>query len=226
MCFRTDKLRSSIILLAAIGTFTATTYIVLMIVLVLIFFNPFYLLLIVPLLFYLFNNVFLGINKFEDRFMGFSDYLSKGKISAVKSATSLSFLSNFEVATYTISKSPLLGSGLGGNELMYERFFANDTFRYHYLYGLNAPSAHNLLIRVFSEMGILGGIAYIFGLIKGLVLKGPLVYRVISIACFSHFLCKALKLGGYFDYGTPFFLIMMWFNFVELKNLRRQGVVA
>ncbi len=218
MRFRSNIFRSAIILLAAIGTFTATTYVSLMVVVVLIYFNPLYLLVLVPLLYYFYSNIFLDIDKFQSRIDGFYVYFEKGALTQVRSSTSLSFLSNFEVAKYSIQKSPLIGSGLGGNEMMYERYFSGTAFKYHYLYGVNALSAHNLLIRIFSEMGLVGGVLYIFLLVRGLILRAPFVYKMIAIASFSHFLCKALKLGGYFDYATPFFVMLMWFNFRDYKR--------
>ena len=194
-----------------------------MVVIVLIYFNPFYLIILIPAIYFFYSNVFLDVDRFQLRLRGFSDYFDKGRLDQVRSATSLSFLSNFEVAQYTIQKSPIIGSGLGGNEGMYDRYFETDIFRFHYLYGLNAPSAHNLLIRIFSELGLAGGLVYIYLLIKGLILNAPVVYRLISIAALSHFLCRALKLGGYFDYATPFFVMIMWFNFKEYRMIKNKN---
>jgi O-antigen ligase len=120
--------------------------------------------------------------------------------------------SNLDVAFYTIKQSLLTGSGLGGHEEMYYRRFEYDSFRYNYYYGLNAKSAHSLSIRILSEFGILGFGLYLFTLIKNVMFFKSKVPKAIALACLSHFLCKTLKLGGYIDYGTPFFLCMLILN--------------
>src|SRR5690606_22365071 len=122
----------------------------------------------------------------------------------------LSFFSNYQVAMYTIKENPVTGSGLGGHEEMYYRYFANQPFStLEYLFGLNAKSAHSLTIRILSELGLLGFILYLYHLFKSLFVKRNTIYFAIAISSFSHFLCKTLKLGIYFDLGTPFFFLMI-----------------
>lgn len=221
MNVKKDPWRSSIILLGMFGTFSTTTYAVMMVALILIYLNPIYLLFVIPLLYYLYFYVFLSYEKFSSRITGFDIYLQQGNFNKVTSATSISFLSNYEVAKYSIIKNPLLGSGMGGHEEMYYRYFRNLPFRRHYLFGLNAPSAHSLLIRILSEFGIVGITLYSWFLIKNLILKTTGYNRMISIACLTHFLCKFLKLGGYFDYGTPFFAMMYIFNYKNFNSNKK-----
>ncbi|MBL7736797.1 MAG: hypothetical protein JNL51_15165 [Chitinophagaceae bacterium] len=220
--YKKDKLRATVILLAMFGTFSVTSYVVMAVAIALIFLNPVYLLIVVPLLYYLYFYVFLSFDKFAYRQSGFDIYFEHRNLMKVKSGTTLSFLSNAEVARYTITKSPLLGSGLGGHEEMYYKFYSTQAFRMHYLFGLNAPSAHSLIIRVFSELGLAGGIFYLWFLMRNLILRGERNHRMISIACLTHFLCKFLKLGGYFDYGTPFFAMMYIFNFHDYVKTKRR----
>jgi O-antigen ligase len=120
--------------------------------------------------------------------------------------------SNLIVAQENVKNNPLTGSGLGGNEETYYRLYSNSPFRLNYYYGLNAKSAHSLTIRIISELGILGFLLYLFTLIKNLFLMDRGVFRAISLACLSHFLCKTFKLGGIIDYGTPFFFAMLIIN--------------
>lgn len=213
--FKHDKFRSAIILLAAFGTFSSTTYMVFMTSMVLIFLNPFYLIILVPILYFLYTNIFLGYDKFSSRIESFSDYFGgeETDLTKITVGTSLSFASNFEVAKYSVSHSPLWGSGMGGHNEMYFKYFENSAFSNMYSFGLNAPSGHSQIIRVWSEWGFIGLFIYLYFLFKMLLLKAPEPFRLISIACISHFLCKFLKLGGYFDYGTPFFIMMALFNF-------------
>jgi len=219
--YRKDKLRSTIILLAMIGTFSVTSYVVMAVAIVLVFLKPVYLLIVVPLLYYLYFYVFLSFEKFTYRQSGFDMYFEHQNLMKVKSGTTLSFLSNVEVARYTITESPLMGSGMGGHEEMYYKFYSNHPFRMHYLFGLNALSAHSLIIRVFSEFGLAGGMLYLWFLMRNLILRGEGYHRMISIACLTHFLCKFLKLSGYFDYGTPFFAMMYIFNFNDYLRTKK-----
>ena len=34
-------------------------------------------------------------------------------------------------------------------------------------------------------------------------------YYIVALACVSNLLAKVFKLGGYFDYGTLFFLVLL-----------------
>ena len=222
MRFKYDKWRSIIILLAAFGTFSSTTYVVMMLSLVFIYLNPLYLIFILPLLYYLYNFVFLDFEKFSVRVDAMSAYFEGTSMDKITNATSISFISNLEAAQYTVKNSPLIGSGLGGHEEMYQRYLQFSPFRYHYLYGINAPSAHSQLIRILSEWGIAGTAFYFFFLVKMLILKSDGYYRMVSIACLSHFMCKFLKLGGYFDYGTPFFAMLFFFNYMNYKKSNRK----
>lgn len=222
MNFRNDKKRALAILLAMFGTFSTTSYTVMAVALVLIFLNPLYLIIVLPVMFYLYNYVFLSYDKFSSRISGFEYYYQYGTFDKLTSGTPISFLSNYEVARYTINKSPIVGSGMGGHEEMYFRFFKNSLFSRHYLFGINAASAHSLILRILSEFGIVGIFFYGWFLLKHLLLNAKGYHRIISIACLTHFLCKFLKLGGYFDYGTPFFAMMLIFNFQDYLGKRNR----
>jgi O-antigen ligase len=116
------------------------------------------------------------------------------------------------VAKFTLGKSPLLGSGLGGHEEMYYRRFANTAFQANYYYGLNAKAAHSLSIRILSELGLVGSALYLYTLVKSVLFARRGIHYAISLGCLSHFLCKFFKLGGYIDYGTPFFFTILLLN--------------
>jgi O-antigen ligase len=95
-----------------------------------------------------------------------------------------------------------------------------------YQHGLNARSAHSLSIRVLSENGILGFIFYWYLILRNFFLKLTYEERAISLGCLSHFLSKTLKLGGYFDYGTPFFLMMLVVIFINAKKRTKQEFIS
>lgn len=221
--FRQNKLQASVLIIALILTTSSTAYITLLVLLLIIYRRIQILILLIPVLYFVFNNVLLNVEKFNMRLTGFTSYFETNSFNRVYAATSVSFLSNLEVALYSIKNSPLLGCGLGGHEEMYKRYFEDSSFRFNYMYGMNSISAHSLIIRILSETGLIGFGLYIIGLWKSLLLKADDFHRIISIACLSHFVGKALKLGGYFDYGTPFFAMLLLFNYLDYKNSKKKA---
>jgi hypothetical protein len=133
--------------------------------------------------------------------------------------TTVSMASNFDVALYTLKKSPLFGSGFGGHETMYHRRFQNNDFKNSWFYGLNYNSGHSLIIRVLSELGLIGFILIIYIIFSRYIKSSKSkVHHFIALACISHLICKSFKLGGYFDYGTPFFFCVLLVNHMNFKS--------
>jgi O-antigen ligase len=221
--FRVYKTQAIVLAAALLLTTSSTAYLVLLVLLLIMYRRVQLLLIMAPLLYFVFNNVLLNYDKFYIRYMGFATYFETNNFNQVYAATSISFLSNLEVAWAAIKANPIFGCGLGGHEEMYLRYFENSSFRFSYLYKLNAASAHSLIIRILSETGLIGFFFYLWALWKSLLLKADDYHRIISIACLSHFLGKALKLGGYFDYGTPFFAMILLFNFLDYYANRRSN---
>lgn len=212
--FQSFKKYFIVMLIALILTFNLTAYVVFLSVVSFAFFNPVYIAISIPFLYFFVFNVLQDFN--ENFYKRITDTIEvfSGKKAILglfmnANGTTVSFYSNLMVAISTIKQSFLTGCGLGGHEEMYYREYTNSIFRFNYYYELNAKSAHSLSIRVLSEFGILGIILYVYTIIKNLVLLDNGVFKSISLACLSHFLCKTLKLGGYIDYGTPFFFAML-----------------
>ena len=137
--------------------------------------------------------------------------------------TVVSFGSNLDVAMNSLATNPLTGVGIGGHEMNYHKYFKNKAFRYNKLFGLNFNSAHSLSIRILSEAGLIGFVFFIFFLFRSYIKKKHLnsqsySFHLISLGCISHFLCKSIKLGGYIDYGTPFFLTVLIVVYITHKK--------
>lgn len=207
-----------VIFLATLLTFNLTAYVVFGIMLLLVDRKAIRLIWLLPVTALVGYYLYSSMPTFQERIDGIWYFLIYRSITDLH-GTPLSFLSNAQVAWETIVKSPLFGSGLGGHEEMYYRYFGfNDFSRYEYLFGLNAKSGHSLTIRVLSELGLVGFFAYCWSLLLSLRIKKSSPYAIIALASFSHFLCKTLKLGGYFDLGTPFFLLMILFCYTLYKR--------
>jgi hypothetical protein len=206
-----------VMLVALLFTFNLTAYLVFLAIFTIASVHPLYVLVTIPLAYYMFFYMLPNFSKdFSARFYDTYDTFS-GRKSILNSrldvnSTTLSFYSNFEVAKYTLNQSPLFGSGLGGHEEMYYRRFANSPFQSNYYYGLNAKAAHSLSIRILSELGLIGAVLYVYTLVRSIIFSGKGIYYAISLSCISHFLCKFFKLGGYIDYGTPFYFTILILN--------------
>lgn len=215
-------------LTALILTFNLTGYLAFLLVISIAYINPLYIIVSIPLLYYLVFYVLVNFNEnFNIRIVDTMDAF-RGNVNVLTrrvnaNGTTVSMYSNLMVAEDNLTKGNPIGSGLGGHEEMYHRFFKNSSFRYSWFYGLNAPSGHSLTIRIFSEFGIIGLVVYIITLIKKVILVDDGIYRSISLACLSHFVCKSFKLGGYIDYGTPFFFAMLFINFRQYQKRKAKA---
>lgn len=113
------KLYFLTMLTALFLTFNLTCYLVFLAIFTFASFHPLYVLVTVPIAYYLLFNILPSFSKnFSVRF---TDTLSTltGEKNVLSSriqvnGTTLSFYSNFEVAKYSLSQSPLTGAGLGG----------------------------------------------------------------------------------------------------------------
>jgi O-antigen ligase len=106
---------------------------------------------------------------------------------------------------------------------MYYKYFEGKPFSKSFDFGVNYNSAHSLTIRILSEAGLLGFLVFLIFLRKKYIQpikndRNILMFHVISLACIGHFLSKSLKLGGYIDYGTPFFLTLLIVNYIAYRN--------
>ena len=215
--------KSSILLLSLILTFSLTAYLVLIVT----FLIPRLKLRSIPLIVISLFIVSISLKYSPKRITERIDSISlySNTLSYLDGETNLSvlsFVSNLDVALYSITNNPLFGAGMGGHEGMYQNFFEYSSFRYHPWYEINNNSAHSLTIRILSEAGVIGFIAFLFFLFRSYIPKKSLNkslndFHIISLCCISHFLCKTFKLGGYFDYGTPFFFTMLLLNLLMYK---------
>lgn len=171
--------------------------------------------------------IFLSTNirHFNLRYEGIKSIIEAKDYSTntTSNGTAASLISNLDVALYTFRKSPIFGSGLGGHETMYLRKFKGTLFEDDWFFQLNKESAHSLTIRIFSELGLLGFTLFMI-FFRNHFIKESLskFHYIVFMACLSHFLCKTLKLGGYIDFGTPFFFCLIIINykvFISKSNI-------
>lgn len=220
--YRQYKKYFLVMLAALILTFNLTGYLAFLLVVSIAYINPIYILVTVPLLYYLVFYVFVDFNENFNMRIVETQAVFKGDLNILNrtvdaNGTTVSLYSNLMVARHNLETWNIIGSGLGGHEETYHRYYEGSPFTFNYYYGLNAPSGHSLTIRIFSELGIVGLVLYIAMLVRRVILLDNGAFRSISLACLSHFICKSFKLGGIIDYGTPFFLAMLFINFTNYK---------
>lgn len=207
-----------LLLMSMILTFNLTGYLIFGLMVLFLNIKSWYAILTIPIICTLAVFVYKNDPEIQFRVNGMFEYTETLDLSDTH-GTPLSFFSNLQVAFYNVIRNPLFGSGLGGHEETYYRYFSFATFsKLDYLFGLNARSAHSLSIRVLSELGILGFALYSYTLTRILFLKRDGSLYPIGLACLSHFLCKSLKLGNYFDLGTPLFFLICIYVFSKSKK--------
>jgi hypothetical protein len=220
-------------LIALILTYNLTGYMAFLVVVSIAYVSPIYFIVSLPLLYYLAFHVFINFNENFSMRIQDTQAVFRGDINVLNrtadaNGTTVSLYSNLMVAWNNFIKGNYLGCGLGGHEESYYRYYEHSSFRFNYFYGLNAPSGHSLTIRIFSEFGIIGLVLYIINFIRTVVLLDEGIFRSISLACLSHFVCKSFKLGGYIDYGTPFFFAILSINYIRyrqyIKKIKSQNV--
>ena len=217
--FKKYKLKAIILITALIGTVSLSAYLVLLLVISFYFVNRYKFVFILPLILLSIQFLNNSNSSFNDRFQSSQNVLN-GRVDITKAnLTVLSFGTNLEVALFSIKKNPVWGSGIGGHKTMYDRYYKNSEFKNSDAYGINNVSAHSLFIRIVSEFGIIGFIVYILMFLRLYIKKSKdKFHHIIFLACLSHFLVKLFKLGGYIDYGTPFFMCLLIVNYLVYKS--------
>ena len=179
---------------------------------------------------YIAFNSHLLPEQFRERVDSLSE-VAEGDVKAfkVQNLTVFSAATNLEVAFGSIAKGRLLGNGFGGHVSAYSEHVEEQGYQLDYREGTNAVSGHSLLIRVFSEFGVIGLLVYLFWMMKALRSRGDKHKQWWTLSG-VYFFGRILKLGGYFEVGMPiFFLAPLIFNnnkgYKRRKPLRRKTLI-
>lgn len=219
MNFRKYTWKALFMLVVFFLTFKLTAYFAFALSIFIAYFNLLHLLILIPVFYFTYSNYIITDPQSAYRILPIYNYMLTGEIPNFLHGTPLSFISNLEVAFYSLSKNPLFGVGFGGHETSYFEYFRKNPFiGLDYLFGLNSRGGHSLTIRILSETGVVGFLAYVIFLLRCLILDKSSPYRAVSIACISHFIGKTIKLSSYIDYGTSFFFIVLLLNFQAYKS--------
>jgi len=217
------NLKTLIVLLTIIGTFSTTAFLTLLIFFIIKNFKPHTIKFYAILLFICALSVFIYLSSYEVRYRidDIIDYSQKDSLQQAN-ATTFSIFSNLKVMLYSLKRNPLFGSGLGNHEKAYVDYFGKEHFRAFRRYGLNMKGGHSLFIRVLSETGLIGLLFVMFFFYKFRITKKNSIYYIISLTSLTYFIARIFKLGGYFDYGIYFFAGSYFFAHYYFNAFERE----
>jgi len=166
------------------------------------------------------------VSEVQSRFMNFIQFLLYRDISNLLNLTVYSYVSNLHVAITNFVDTYGFGIGLGGHDATYYRnlqLYIESPYNNKFL-GFNSMSAHSLLVRVISELGILGILLWSILFIKSIKIKQNNL-RIIALASCSAFIARFFKIGSYFEYGAILFLVLMIVS-IKLDEERHNKMVS
>ena len=145
--------------------------------------------------------------------------VGKGSLSSVNLSTQALF-TNKNIAMDSFVATDGLGGGMGSHSLSYNKFINQ--------YGpnialLNNFDANSLMLRIISELGILGILIVVLFLYyyrfrrNGNESLG--MYRIISQMCLCYFFIRLFRFGHYFDCGIYMFIAMYY----QCYRISKQG---
>jgi hypothetical protein len=228
-----NKLKSLIIFTTFILTFVTISYVSLFIILIvkicskLKFLRYMFvsvIIVLIPAIFaFMSNNIekreiesndFLAViqKKLVQSTVIFNSNATIGDMEALN-ASSYAFSMNMWVAINAPDR--LTGTGLGTHKQNYENIYPPNDY---YMYGLNSNDAYSLLIRMFSEFGLIGLICYFFFLLK---YYNP--HNIINKCVLLLLVALLIRGGNYLLYGTIFFHFMYYYTsnknkFIQYKS--------
>jgi hypothetical protein len=139
---------------------------------------------------------------------------SEFKVSKVNAST-LALATNLYTSYNAFLSDPLIGRGIGSHEISYKRYAIEIEGIDSYndddsLFYLNSSDAASLLLRIMSELGIVGLIGILFFLIKNY--SNNKTGSIISKGVLLYFLYKLFREGHYFPCEFYFFVFLYHFN--------------
>lgn len=122
--------------------------------------------------------------------------------------SSFALFSNIKAAIN--SNNYFLGNGFGSIEEVYYRYFL---LKDHTFYGWNATDGYSLLVRIFSEFGIVGIILIVFYVLRNINLNKKEYYmRTINLSALLGIISYFIRGGSYFMQGTIIFFLFLIFT--------------
>ena len=144
----------------------------------------------------------------------------------IKNTNSSSFVlyNNVHVATENLKVHPIFGTGLGSHETAYEKYSLTNTVVL-YDFSFNKKDGNSMLLRLFSETGLLGAGFILLILFRSFVHKNQNSelneYRIVSQGLFILIFVTLLRQGNYMLNGFP--LIMLMYYYTKKEYTKRKN---
>jgi hypothetical protein len=157
----------------------------------------------------------LFVGNFRSRVFGIME-LAAGGESLDENASSLIFYLNGEVAKASFLAHPLWGSGLGSHFISYTNYLtqaglSQSVARFLSFMkpeDLNRDDAYAMLLRLPSELGLLGVLSAVYFFVSNRVRVAVEPYRMLSGMCIAFFLTYCVREGHYFRFELWYFLAL------------------
>lgn len=162
----------------------------------------------------IFMIAYINIGDFNERvndtLMLFSD---NSQTLALANISTQTIVINLKIALKSFMDSFGLGAGIGSHPISYERFIKELSVS-NVVFFFNKEDANSLLLRIISELGVLG-ITIIAGFLFRFCPKQNGSFEsIIGKMCVTYFFLRLLRYGHYFNNGL-FFVIVI---FILMSN--------
>lgn len=147
----------------------------------------------------------------------------KGNLDSVNLSTQ-SLIINKNIAVDSFKATNGFGGGMGSHPLSYDKFVGN--------YGPNIAlqnnyDANSLMLRIISELGVVGIILLIYLLYKYRFRRNnnPSVqsYKIVSRMCLCYIFMRLFRFGHYFDCGLYMFIAIYYQCYFISKKYKLSG---
>lgn len=125
---------------------------------------------------------------------------------------------NKDVAMDSFKETKGFGGGLGSHKISYSKYIS--AYSEPNLIYLNQQDANSMLLRIISEMGILGlliAFCFLWFCRYRKEDKKDLNFKVISLMCLSYILMRFTRFGHYFDCGF-FMFVAIYYKCYEISK--------
>ena len=175
---------------------------------------------VIPLILVIARIIIFQVPELEERYQGVLSVSSEKSQTGEFHGSSFILFNHAYITWMNLNENPLFGTGLGTHSLATDKFsLGNEGVEYHYR-TQNAQDASSMILRILSELGILGGILVFIFLRRNFIPRVPddPVLWLISTAIFVTIVMQLLRQGNYILNGFPFFVLGFVFTRHEFNK--------
>lgn len=203
-----NKRKAVVILSAIFLTFSASSFVVILLM-SLVFLNRRYFIITIPFIVSIIV-ILLGSNFFHLRIMDSLGFIIGTQDISEVNLSTFALASNYYVTLQNIASNLFLGGGFGSHEFLYLKNFQLQS---SWTMPLNYNDAGSLLLRIISELGLIGLLCLIYFLIKFYSRFDPKYpeLNLISKMALTIIFVALLRNGHYFNYTFWVFIALYYY---------------